>query len=75
MLRHVTHAFRGVGEVLLEQRCVAAVELKLFGGSQRVTVQHVNAAPQAALRIAGSVDQAEPAGRAEYVERSGDGFA
>ncbi|MNG28203.1 hypothetical protein D3C84_1134330 [compost metagenome] len=75
MLRHITHALGGVAEVLLEQRCVAGVELKLFGGRQRVAVQHIDATAQAALRIAGSINQTEPAGSAEYVERSGDGLA
>ncbi|MNN44810.1 hypothetical protein D3C81_1591180 [compost metagenome] len=75
MLRHITHTFSGVGEVLLEQRRVAAVELKLFGWSQRVAVQHIDATAQAALVIAGSINQTEPAGGAKYVERSGDGLA
>ncbi|MNS78304.1 hypothetical protein D3C72_1119100 [compost metagenome] len=38
-------------------------------------MQHVDATPKATLGIAGSINQAEPTGRAEYVERSGDGLA
>ncbi|MNP86785.1 hypothetical protein D3C76_1872340 [compost metagenome] len=56
MLRHITHALGGMGEVLLQQLRIAGVQLELLGRGQRIAVQHVDATAQATLGIARAVD-------------------
>ncbi|MNP36583.1 hypothetical protein D3C76_1299840 [compost metagenome] len=51
MLCHIPHAFGGVAEILLQQCRIAVVEFELLGRGQRIAVQHVDTATQAALGI------------------------
>ncbi|OJW46954.1 MAG: hypothetical protein BGO63_15620 [Candidatus Accumulibacter sp. 66-26] len=68
------HRFGGMVECLTDQPEVIRVELHGFKGAQRLVMQHVEVAQNAAGRVASAPHQAEPPRQAQQGQGASNGF-